>query len=143
MKTKALWISLAWIASALLFNAGIFLWQGQQKAFEFFTGYVIELSLSVDNLFVFYLIFSYFKTDQATQGRILSWGLLGAQLMRAVFILAGVALLKHFSWVIYAFGILLVFSGFRLFIKNEGSFNADTSILLRFWRRLLPGGLST
>ena len=122
---KAVWICAAWVIAALLFNAGIYFVQGQQKALEFTTGYVIELSLSIDNLFVFFLIFSHFKVEPSRQGRILSWGVLGAQLMRAVFILGGVALLKHFSWVIYAFGILLVFSGFKIFFKKNKTISLD------------------
>src|SRR5665213_2174055 len=104
--SKAVWVCAAWISAALLFNAGILFFQGQQKALEFFTGYLIELSLSIDNLFVFFLIFSHFKVEQSEQTRILSWVVLGAQLMRAIFILGGVALLKNLNWVIYAFGIL-------------------------------------
>jgi tellurite resistance protein TerC len=140
---KAVWICAAWIIAALLFNAGIFFIQGQQKALEFFTGYVIELSLSIDNLFVFFLIFSHFKVDPARQSRILSWGVLGAQLMRALFILGGVALLKHFSWVIYAFGILLVCSGFRLFFKKNKTINPDQNNLLHFFERFIPKNLSS
>lgn len=141
--SKAVWISAAWIIAALLFNAGIYFVQGHQKALEFFTGYVIELSLSIDNLFVFFLIFSHFKVEQSQQSRILFWGVLGAQLMRAVFILGGVALLKHLNWVIYAFGILLVFSGFKLFFKNDKTINLDQNILLNFFKRFVPRNFSS
>lgn len=141
--SKSLWICAAWIMSALLFNAGIFFLQGQQKALEFLTGYVIELSLSIDNLFVFFLIFSHFKVDAYRQNRILTWGVLGAQLMRAIFIIAGVALLKNLSWVIYAFGILLIFSGFKLFFKKDKSISIEGNILFRFLKRLIPENLSS
>ena len=141
--SKAVWIWWPGLLAALLFNAGIFFFQGHQKALEFFTGYVIELSLSVDNLFVFFLIFSYFKVDAAGQGRILSWGVLGAQLMRAIFILGGVALLKHLSWVVYAFGVLLIFSGFKIFFKNDKSIDLDQNILLRSLKRFIPKDLSS
>ena len=135
MRTKAVCICAAWIFAALLFNVGIFFVQGQHKALEFFTGYLIEFSLSIDNLFVFFLIFTHFKVDPVQQNRILSWGVLGAQLMRAVFILGGVALLKHLSWVIYAFGAILIFSGFKLFFKSGKSIDLDQNILLRFLKR--------
>ena len=132
---KAVWISAAWIIAALLFNAGIYFIQGIPKALEFFTGYVIELSLSIDNLFVFFLIFSHFKVDLVQQNRILSWGVLGAQVMRAIFILGGVALLKNLSWVIYAFGILLIWAGFKLFFKKDKAIDLDQNFLLNFLKR--------
>jgi tellurite resistance protein TerC len=134
---------LGWFFESLLFNTGIFCVQGQQKALEFFTGYVIEMSLSIDNLFVFFLIFSHFKIDSTQQNRILFWGVLGAQLMRAIFILGGVALLNHLSWVIYAFGLLLVVSGTNLFFKNNKAVNIDENILLRFFKKFIPKNLST
>lgn len=140
---KAVWVCAAWIIVALLFNAGILFFQGQQKALEFFTGYVIELSLSIDNLFVFFLIFSHFKVEQPQQGRLLYWGVLSAQLMRAVFILGGVALFKYLSWMIYPFGILLVFSGFNLFLKNNKTVNLDKNILLNFFKRFIHGNFSS
>ena len=141
--SKALWISAAWIIAALLFNAGILYFQGQQKALEFLTGYVIELSLSVDNLFVFFLIFSHFKVEPSKQSRILSWGVLGAQLMRAIFIVGGVALLKNLSWMVYAFGALLVFSGFKFLFKVDKTIDLDKSILLHFLKRIIPGRISS
>src|ERR1035441_2326306 len=116
---KAILVCAAWIISALLFNVGIFVFQGQQKALEFLTGYVIELSLSIDNLFIFYLIFSQFKISLDQQSKILTLGILGAQMMRAVFILAGIALLQHLSWMMYVFGILLFFSGINIFVKTD------------------------
>ncbi len=141
--SKAVWISAAWVAAALLFNTGVYFVQGQQKALEFFTGYVIELSLSVDNLFVFFLIFSHFKVEQSRQSRILSWGVLGAQLMRAVFILGGLSLLKHLNWVVYAFGLLLVFSGFKLFFKDDKTIDLDQNILLNSFKRFVPKSFSS
>jgi len=141
--SKAVWVLAAWIIAALLFNAGILFVQGQQKALEFLTGYVIELSLSIDNLFVFFLIFSHFKIGPVQEKRVLSWGVLGAQFMRAVFILAGVALLKRCHWVVYAFGILLVFSGFKLFFKKNKTPNLDQNILLRLLKKTIPENLST
>jgi tellurite resistance protein TerC len=140
---KAVWVCTAWIVAALLFNAGIYFVQGQQKALEFLTGYVIELSLSIDNLFVFFLIFSHFKVDPAEQNKILYWGVLGAQLMRAVFILGGVALIKHLSWVVYAFGILLVFSGLKFFFKNDKRIDFDQNAVLLFFKQFIPKKLSS
>ncbi len=141
--SKAVWISAAWTIAALLFNTGILFFQGQQKALEFLTGYLIELSLSIDNLFVFFLIFSYFKVDRAMQTRILFWGVLGAQLMRAVLILAGVVLLKHLIWAGYAFGIFVTFSGFRLFFKIDKTIDFGQNVLLRFLTRIIPDKLSS
>jgi len=140
--TKAILFSSLWIIAALMFNAGVYLYQGHQKALEFLTGYVIELSLSVDNLFVFLLIFTQFKVSLADQGRILTWGVLGAQLMRAFFIIGGIALLQHFTWVIYAFGILLVFSGINVFAKTDKTIPLDQGSVLRFLERFIPVKLS-
>ncbi len=140
--SQAVGVCAAWIGAALLFNAWVFFYQGQQKALEFFTGYVIELSLSIDNLFVFFLIFSHFKVDSTQQNKILSLGVLGAQLMRAVFVLGGVALLRHLSWVVYAFGVLLVFSGFKIFFKKNKSGDLRQNILLRFLNKLIPKKIS-
>ena len=140
--SKAIFVGSAWVVAALVFNAGIYLIHGQQKALEFLSGYVIELSLSVDNLFVFYLIFSQFKVSTADQSRILTWGVLGAQLMRAIFILSGIALLQHFRWVIYAFGILLVFSGVKIFLKSDKTIHPDPDRMSHFLNRFLPVNLS-
>ncbi len=108
-----------WVALALAFNAGIYFWLGQQKALEFLAGYLIEQSLSVDNLFVFLLIFNYFKITGVQRQNILSWGIIGAQIMRLIFILVGVALLTRFHWLIYIFGFFLVLCGLKLFFKDE------------------------
>ena len=141
--SKAVWVCAAWIVAALLFNAGVFFVQGQQKALEFLTGYVIEWSLSIDNLFVFFLIFSYFKVDHLEQNRILSWGVLGAQLMRAVFILAGVALLKHLSWVNYAFGIFLFLLGLKFFFESNKPKSLDQNRTFHFLKRFIPKDFSS
>ena len=140
--SKAVWICAAWVFAALLFNAGVLFFQGQQKALEFLTGYVIEWSLSIDNLFVFFLIFSYFKVEPVGQKKILSWGVLGAQLMRAIFILVGVALIRHLSWVVYAFGIFLIFSGARLLLKSDKSQGLDQNRMFQFFKKLIPGNIS-
>jgi tellurite resistance protein TerC len=139
---KAVGVCLAWIFAALLFNIGIFFFQGQHKALDFLTGYVIEFSLSIDNLFVFFLIFSHFKVELTQQNRILNWGVLGAQLMRAVFIFGGVALLKHLGWVIYIFGALLIISGIKLFFKDGKTIDLDKNSVLNFFKCFIPENLS-
>jgi len=141
--TKAILFSSLWVIAALLFNAGIYFLEGPQKALEFLAGYIIELSLSVDNLFIFLLIFTQFKVPITEQGRILTWGVLGAQLMRAVFIIGGITLLQHFNWVIYAFGILLVFSGINIFFKTDKTLPLDQGRILRFIERFIPVKLSS
>src|ERR1700751_4473457 len=104
---EALKWSGVWIALAFLFNAVVWHWRGHDKGLEFLTGYLVELSLSVDNLFVFLLIFAYFKVPGRYQHKVLFWGVLGALLMRAVFIAAGVTLLQDFHWIMYILGVLL------------------------------------
>jgi tellurite resistance protein TerC len=101
---KAIWISVGWVIAALLFNAGIYYYQGQQKALEFLTGYLVELSLSVDNIFVFLMIFKYFKCEPHMQAKILTWGIWSAQLMRGILIVVGLKLILMFSWLLYILG---------------------------------------
>src|SRR5712692_9269257 len=115
---QALAWSALWIGLAASFAVLVFLWQGRTAALEFSTGYVIELSLSADNLFIFLLIFRYFRLQEHEQYRVLFWGIIGAIVMRAAFIFAGVGLIRKFHWVIYAFGALLVFSGMRLLFQR-------------------------
>ncbi|MBF0511437.1 MAG: TerC family protein [Candidatus Omnitrophica bacterium] len=141
--SKAVLFCSIWIVAALLFNAGIYIIQGQQKSLEFLTSYIIELSLSVDNLFVFYLIFSQLKISNDHQSKILTWGVLGAQLMRGILILGGIALLQHLSWIIYAFGFLLIFSGVKIFTKTNKTINPDRNIALPFFHRFIPVNFSS
>jgi len=129
----AFWIGLAAIFAVLLGS-----WQGRTAALEFSTGYVIELSLSADNLFIFLLIFRYFKLPQAEQYTVLFWGILGAIFMRAAFIFAGVGLIRHFHWIIYGFGALLVYSGARLLFQRGEQVNPEKNPLVRAFRRFLP-----
>ena len=105
---EALLLSAFWITLALLFNLGIYFWRGPETALEFLTGYLIEKSLSVDNLFVFLLIFSYFRVPSLYQHKVLFWGILGALILRAIFILTGITLIQKFHWVIYIFGAFLI-----------------------------------
>ncbi|WP_298650570.1 TerC family protein [uncultured Proteiniphilum sp.] len=144
---KALWLSLFWISLALIFNVGIYFVFGQEPALEFLTAYLIEKSLSVDNLFVFILIFSSFKIALKYQHDVLFWGILGALIFRAIFIFAGIALLERFSWVMYLFGGFLVGTGIKMvadFIREkrkqqkEEKKDLNKSWFVKFTRRILP-----
>jgi tellurite resistance protein TerC len=135
---KALGLSLMWVVLALIFNAGIYVVQGPSKALEFLTGYLVELSLSVDNIFVFLLIFSYFKVPPKDQAKILFWGILGAQLMRGIFIFLGVALLNKFDWLMYGLGAFLVFTGVKLFIEKDKEVHPEQSTVLKITKKYFP-----
>jgi tellurite resistance protein TerC len=135
---EALLWSAMWIALAAAFAAMVYYWQGRTPAVEFVTGYVIELSLSVDNLFVFLLIFRYFRVAPDHQHKVLFWGILGALIMRAVFIVLGVGLIRKFDWIIYFFGALLVYSGIRLFRQEEAEIHPEKNPVLRLVRRSIP-----
>jgi tellurite resistance protein TerC len=117
VREAILW-SVFWIGLALLFNLGIYLYGGREQALDFFTAYVLEKSLSVDNLFVFLMIFGYFCIPSNYQHKILFWGIFGALIMRAVFIFAGIALIRQFSWVMYLFGAFLVYSGLHMLFEK-------------------------
>lgn len=127
-----------WVGLSLLFNLGIYLFAGRDEALEFLAGYLIEKSLAVDNLFVFVLIFSYFGVPAAYQHRVLFWGILGALIMRAAFILAGAYVLQKYDWVFYVFGALLIVTGIRMGIRDEAAIDPAQSRLLRIARRVLP-----
>jgi len=127
-----------WVGLALAFNAGIWYTMGSGKALEFFSGYIIEKSLSVDNLFVFIMIFSYFGVRGKHQARILKWGILGALAMRAVFIFAGIELLTRFHWLIYVFGALLVVTAVKMAFGAEGSVEPEKNLVVRMARKVLP-----
>ena len=135
---EALLWSAMWIALAAIFAVIVYFWHGRVPAVEFVTGYVIELSLSVDNLFVFLLIFRYFQVPTVHQHKVLFWGILGALVMRAVFILAGVGLIRQFHWIIYIFGALLVYSGIKLFRQENAEIHPEKNPLLRLFRRWIP-----
>lgn len=127
-----------WISLAMGFAGLIFWWHGPPTAMQFVTGYVIELSLSVDNLFVFLLIFHYFQVAPIHQHRVLFWGILGALLMRLVFILAGITLISAFHWLTYVFGAFLVVTGIRLFFEKDKKIDPERNLLLRLFRRWVP-----
>lgn len=135
---EALTWSLLWIALAFTFAALIFFWQGRQVALEFVTGYVLELSLSVDNLFLFLVIFRYFSVPERYQRTVLFWGILGALLMRGLFILAGVSLILRFHWILYSLGALLIYSGIRLGFTGEHKVNPAKNPVVKALRRILP-----
>jgi tellurite resistance protein TerC len=133
---EALWWSAFWIALAGLFAVGIFFFRSTVQATEFVTAYIIEKSLSVDNLFIFLTIFSYFKVPDKYQHKVLFWGVLGALAMRALFIVVGVAILAKFKFIIYILGAFLVFTGFKLFFsKDDIEFKPETSLAIRLVRR--------
>ncbi len=127
-----------WIALAAAFAVGVHFWYGKTKALEFVTGYVVEESLSVDNLFVFLLIFNYFKVPERYQHKVLFWGIIGALVMRAVFILVGVALMKRFEWIVYIFGAVLIWSGIKFLRGGETKVHPEHNPVLKHVRRWLP-----
>ncbi|MEK6758425.1 MAG: TerC family protein [Deltaproteobacteria bacterium] len=137
VKEALVW-SGVWIALALTFNAVIYLWRGPEIALQFFTGYVIEKSLSIDNIFVFLQVFAYFSVPAIYQHKILFWGVLGAIVMRAIFILAGVALIAKFHWIIYVFGAFLVFTGIKMVLAENKEVHPEKNPLIRLLRRLMP-----
>jgi tellurite resistance protein TerC len=135
---EALAWSAMWIALALCFASVVYFWHGKKEALEFVTGYVIELSLSIDNLFVFLVIFRYFRVPPEHQHKVLFWGILGALLMRGAFILAGVSLIRKFSWVVYIFGALLIYSGIKLMYQGDEEIDPGKNPILRAFRRTMP-----
>jgi tellurite resistance protein TerC len=137
VKEAILWSSI-WILLALLFDLFVFFEFGKTKALEFITGYVIEYSLSVDNIFVFILIFSFFAVNKQYQHKILFWGILGALIMRGTFIFAGVALINRFEWIVVIFGGFLLFTGIKMLFQKETEVNPDRNPVIKFFRRILP-----
>ena len=139
VKEAIIW-SCVWIALAMLFDLFIYLDKdfGHIKALEFLTGYVIEYSLSVDNIFVFILIFSYFAVNNQYQHKILFWGILGALIMRGIFIFAGVALINRFQWIVIIFGAFLVYTGIRMLFQKEAEVDPEKNAVVKFFRRFLP-----
>ena len=127
-----------WVTLAMLFGYVVFRYQGSQRGLEFLTGYLIELSLSVDNLFVFILIFSFFKVPAKYQHRVLFWGVLGALVMRLTMIFVGAALLNRFSWIIYIFGAFLIYTGIKMFKQEESELHPEENPVVRLVTRFLP-----
>ncbi|MFZ0733151.1 MAG: TerC family protein [Candidatus Sulfotelmatobacter sp.] len=135
---EALGWSAMYVALAAVFATIVYFWLGHQPALEFVTGYVLELSLSVDNLFVFLLIFNYFAVPEEYQHRVLFWGILGALIMRGLFIGAGVGLISRFHWVLYFFGALLIFSGIRFAVLGDRKINPSANPVVKVMRRWIP-----
>ncbi|WP_146900277.1 TerC family protein [Adhaeribacter aerolatus] len=135
---EALTWSAVWISLSLVFNVLVYYWFGEHKAVEFLTGYVLEKTLSVDNIFVFVLIFKYFQIPSMYQHKILFWGILGALLMRVIFIFAGVALIEKFHWTIYLFGVFLIYTGYKMFTEKDKEMEPEKNPVIRFFRKIIP-----
>ena len=135
---EALAWSVLWIVLAVTFAILLSFWQGRNAAVEFTTGYIIELSLSVDNLFIFLLIFKYFRVPSEHQHKVLFWGILGALVMRAIFIVVGIGLIQLFHWITYLFGAFLVYSGVQLFRQDDVGLEPEKNPVLRLFRRWMP-----
>jgi tellurite resistance protein TerC len=137
IKEALLW-SGVWIALAMLFNIGVFYYLGKVRAFEFLTGYIIEKSLSIDNLFVFLLIFSYFKVPPKYQHKVLFWGIIGALIMRAILIFFGIILINTFHWIIFLFGAFLVYTGIKMgFQKEEKEIRPEKNLVVRIFKSFI------
>lgn len=137
MREAGIWTAV-WISLALIFNVILYFWRGQTAALEFLTGYLIEKALSVDNLFVFALIFTMFAVPGKYQHRVLFWGVLGALIMRGIFIGAGAALLERFHWLIYVMGAFLIFTGIKLVVQKETEIHPERNPLVRFFSKIFP-----
>lgn len=137
IKAALTWTAV-WITIAMVFNTGIYYFLGKEKALEFLTGYVIEKSLSIDNIFVFIMVFGYFNIPPKYQHKILFYGILGALVMRAIFIFAGVALITKFHWIIYIFGAFLIFTGIKMLVQDEEQLEPDKNPLVRLFKKLMP-----
>ncbi len=136
-KEAGVW-SAVWVTLALAFACGVWWFLGQETALEFVAGYLVELSLSVDNLFVFLLVFSYFKVPPKYQHRVLFWGVLGALVMRIMMILVGAALIDRFHWIIYVFGAFLIYTGFKMLRQDDTETNPEQNLAVRMVARLIP-----
>jgi tellurite resistance protein TerC len=136
-REAAAW-SAAWVALSIVFGAGIYRWMGREAGLEYFTGYLIEKALSVDNIFVFILIFGSFKVPARYQHRVLFWGIVGALLMRGGMIAAGTYLIQHFHWVVYVFGAFLVFTGIRMAKTGDPHIDPGSHLAVRLVRRFVP-----
>ena len=137
LREASIW-RVVWISLALLFNVGLYFLRGPDPALQFFTGWLIEKSLSVDNIFVFVLLFGYFSVPPAYQHRVLFWGILGALVTRGILIGVGSVLLEQFHWILYVFGVFLIFSGVRMALQKETNLHLEKNPLLKFVRRIVP-----
>ena len=137
LKESFTWTAV-WVVLALVFNAGVWHYAGPQKALEFFTGYLIEKSLSVDNVFVFALLFSYFAVPPVYQHKVLFWGILGALVMRAILIVLGAALITKFTWIIYVFGGFLILTGIKMIVKREEEIHPERNPVVKWFKKFMP-----
>ncbi len=137
LKEASIW-SGVWITLALIFNAGLYFLRGPDPALQFFTGWLIEKSLSIDNIFVFVLLFTFFRVPAAYQHRVLFWGIIGALVMRGILIAVGSVLLEEFHWIIYVFGAFLIFTGIRMGLRKETEVHPEKNPLLKLVRRVVP-----
>jgi tellurite resistance protein TerC len=135
---EALTWTVVWVGLAAAFNIAVWIYLGKVKALEFFTGYLIEESLSVDNLFVFIMIFSYFKVSRAQQPKILKWGIIGALVLRGIFILIGIGLIERFHWIVYIFGGILVYTGIKMAFGGEEKVDPEKNLMVRLLRKFIP-----
>jgi tellurite resistance protein TerC len=137
LREAVIWSGI-WISLALVFNGLLYLYHGKADALEFLTAYLIEKSLSIDNIFVFLTVFTFFKVPEKYQHKVLFWGILGALAMRGAFIFGGIELIERFHWIIYLFGIFLVFTGIKMLVREEKSPDFDQSLLIRGLKKILP-----
>ncbi len=135
---KAVYWSIFWIVLSLVFNAVIYYTEGQQKALEFLTGYLIEKSLSVDNLFVFLIIFTMFGVELKDQRRVLNWGIIGVLILRGLLIILGAALVQEFHWILYTFGVLLVYTSYQVIFGKERKIEPEKNIAVKWFRKIMP-----
>lgn len=135
---QAILMSAFWIGLAIAFAVFVHYWMGPAKALEFVTGYVLEEALSVDNLFVFIILFAYFKVPPEDEKTVLFWGIIGALIMRGLFIFAGVSLVARFHWILYAFGAFLIYTGIQLMVGGDKEKDPSHNVVLRLSRRFLP-----
>jgi len=136
IKEALIW-SVVWMTLALVFNAGVYFWFGPTRGLEFLTGYLIEKALAVDNIFVFAVIFSYFAVPIAYQHRVLFWGILGALVLRAIFIVLGAALLQKFHWIMYLFGGFLILTGIKLLLQRDAEIHPERNPAFRLFKRMV------
>lgn len=137
MREACSWTAV-WVSLAMIFNIGVWHYAGSEKALEFLTGYVIEYSLSVDNLFVFALLFSHFAVPAHLQHKVLFWGIIGALVLRAMMIVLGAVLIAKFSWIIYVFGAFLIITGIKMIVKREDTIHPEDNRLIALFRRMMP-----
>ncbi len=137
LKEALAWCAV-WISLALIFNVGVYFWRGEKAALEFLTAYLLEESLSVDNLFVFIQIFAHFRVPAAYQHKVLFWGIIGVLVLRATFILTGVALISKFHWIVYVFGGFLIYTGIKMATGVEKEIQHEKNLAIRLFRKFMP-----